>query len=135
LFISVAESIVIFAPMDHVGCDRACSLVTVCSSVYVRERNGPPEADDHRVHRILPVAISWNKVNAGIDRQDGRLLAGRQTRHEVPAHTRLLLAKAIGRPLERGDGRSPAKPTMGEHQVGIHLHQPPRRLPRPGPAP
>ncbi len=44
LFMSVAESIVIFPPIDQVGCASACSTVTSASSALVRPRNGPPEA-------------------------------------------------------------------------------------------
>ena len=43
LFISVAESMVIFAPMDQFGCCKASFLVTPCSSVRVFPKNGPPE--------------------------------------------------------------------------------------------
>ena len=41
---SVAESIVIFPPIAHVGCASACSTVTSCSSARERPRNGPPLA-------------------------------------------------------------------------------------------
>ncbi len=44
LLASVAESIVIFAPIDQVGCFSACSGVTADSSAFVASRNGPPEA-------------------------------------------------------------------------------------------
>ncbi len=44
LFISVAESTVIFAPIAQVGWLSACSTVTSVSSARVRPRNGPPEA-------------------------------------------------------------------------------------------
>ena len=43
LFASVAESIVIFGPMRHVGCASACSAVTSWRSSRVRPRNGPPD--------------------------------------------------------------------------------------------
>ena len=44
LFIIVAESIVIFGPIDQVGCCSASSSVAaaICSAVHVR--NGPPDA-------------------------------------------------------------------------------------------
>ncbi len=44
LFISVAESMVIFAPMDQLGWFRACSRVTVDRKARSRPRNGPPDA-------------------------------------------------------------------------------------------
>ena len=45
LFIIVAELIVIFGPIDQLGCFSAClraSRVRICSRDHVR--NGPPEA-------------------------------------------------------------------------------------------
>jgi hypothetical protein len=44
LFMSVAESTVIFGPMRQVGCCSACSGVTRASSVAGSVRNGPPDA-------------------------------------------------------------------------------------------
>src|SRR5947209_8195690 len=44
LFIKLAESIVIFGPIDHVGCRSACSGVTPSSSPVDRLRRAPPEA-------------------------------------------------------------------------------------------
>ena len=44
LFISVAESIVMRAPIVQVGCRSACSGVTASSSAGVQPRNGPPLA-------------------------------------------------------------------------------------------
>src|SRR3954447_23913823 len=44
LFMSVAESMVIFPPMAHVGCASASSTVTPARSSRRRPRNGPPEA-------------------------------------------------------------------------------------------
>ena len=44
LFISVAESIVIFAPMFQVGCWSASATVALDIDSRSRVRNGPPEA-------------------------------------------------------------------------------------------
>ena len=44
LFISVAESIVIFAPMLHVGWRIASATVASVMALNVFARNGPPEA-------------------------------------------------------------------------------------------
>src|SRR4051794_15682009 len=44
LFISVAESMVIFPPIVHVGWLSASSTVTPASASRARPRNGPPEA-------------------------------------------------------------------------------------------
>src|SRR3712207_7843064 len=43
LFIKVAESIVILAPMSHVGCRRASAAVTWANRSAVKLRKGPPE--------------------------------------------------------------------------------------------
>ena len=43
LFMRVAESMVIFWPIDHVGCFRACSGVTASISSNGLVRKGPPE--------------------------------------------------------------------------------------------
>ena len=40
----VAESIVIFAPIDQFGCCKACSTVTPSNSSRVRSRKEPPDA-------------------------------------------------------------------------------------------
>ena len=44
LFMSVAESMVIFPPIAQVGCASASSTVTDCSAARERPRNGPPDA-------------------------------------------------------------------------------------------
>ena len=44
LFISVAESMVTFGPMDQLGWASACFGVTPAMSVRLHDRNGPPEA-------------------------------------------------------------------------------------------
>ena len=54
LFMSVAESMVIFAPMSHVGCFRASAAVTVCNCSCVNLRKGPPE----QVSRIFSISLS-----------------------------------------------------------------------------
>ena len=48
LLASVAESIVIFAPIVHVGWRSARSGVTVARSATLESRNGPPDAVSHR---------------------------------------------------------------------------------------
>ncbi len=48
LFINVAESMVIFRPIDQLGCFRHSAKVTWRSSVSFRPRNGPPEAVSNR---------------------------------------------------------------------------------------
>ena len=48
LFIRVDESMVIFAPMLHVGCASASAAVTPASCARVRPRKGPPDAVTHK---------------------------------------------------------------------------------------
>ena len=43
LFIRLAESTVILAPMDQLGLCKASSLVTRCNSSVVFPKKGPPE--------------------------------------------------------------------------------------------
>ena len=54
LFIRVAESMVIFAPMFQLGCLRASALVLPASSSFFIPKKGPPEA----VSRILVRALA-----------------------------------------------------------------------------
>ena len=62
MFIIVAESMVIFAPISHVGCFSASAAVTVAICSFVKRRNGPPDA----VSRIFSTSLSpsptmlWN---------------------------------------------------------------------------
>ena len=44
LFIMVAESIEILAPMSQLGCASACSGVASAMSASAQLRNGPPDA-------------------------------------------------------------------------------------------
>ena len=44
LFIMVAESMVILAPISQLGCLSACALVAVAICSRGQVRNGPPEA-------------------------------------------------------------------------------------------
>ena len=56
LFIRVAESMVIFLPMLHVGCLRACSGVTFSNSSSDSRRSAPPDAV--MMSRRTPVSTS-----------------------------------------------------------------------------
>ena len=84
MFISVAELIVTFGPIDQVGCFSACSSVTlrIASSDHVR--NGPPEAvrTMRRTSSRRPALKRLeNRVVLGIDRQH-RCAGGRRAPHE-----------------------------------------------------
>ncbi len=55
LLTSVAESTVIFLPMDQLGCFRASAKVTFSKSFRDFPRKGPPEA----VNNIRSMAFPW----------------------------------------------------------------------------
>ena len=44
----LAESMVIFAPIDQFGCLAACARVAFCICSRVQVRNGPPDAVSSR---------------------------------------------------------------------------------------
>src|SRR5687767_2309458 len=75
LFISVAESIVILAHIDQVGCFNADSLVAFSIISLVAVRNGPPDA----VRTILRISLGapqradWNTAQCSLS--IGRMVA------------------------------------------------------------
>ena len=118
LFASVAESIVIFGPMRHVGCASASSGVTPSSSARERPRNGPPEAvrtsPTTRVRRSRPSRHWWS---AECSLSTGTIVPPPRSRARTassPAATRLsLFASASVTPCSSAQSvaRMPAKPT------------------------
>ena len=116
LFMRVAESIVILAPMFHVGWARASSLVTWASCSFVKWRNGPPLHVRSILSILLPGSMHWNMAECS--ESTGRMgtwcsLARRVMRS--PATTSVsLLAKAMAffALMAAMVGSSPAKPTM-----------------------
>ena len=120
LFISVAESIVIFAPICHVGCRRACSTVTPSSA-----GRGPPaeRAARRRQHEAADLAgrrsrqALEERAVLGVDRQQ-RTPCSRAARViSAPAITSVsLLASAMVRParIAASVGTRPAAPTSAE---------------------
>ena len=68
----VAESMVIFAPIDQFGCFSACSRVAARIASSVQVRNGPPDAV--RMMRLTSSRAARlerliDRVVLGIDRQ------------------------------------------------------------------
>ena len=118
LFMRVAESMVIFAPMSHVGCLSASSAVTcaICSAVNVLK--GPPE----HVSRIFSMLLSpsptmlWNIAECSLSTGSIGTRFSRAKRHiSSPATTRVsLLARHIFflALMAWIVGDSPANPTM-----------------------
>ena len=64
LFMSVAESIVIFAPMRHVGCLSACSTEADAITAFSAVRNGPPDPVmmTRSISSRRPASIAWKSA-------------------------------------------------------------------------
>ena len=115
---SVAESMVIFPPIAHVGCRRACSTVTPASSSRDRPRNGPPEAvivSRSSVPGGSPVSRWWIAVcSESIGMICAPVASARAVTSSPPTTSDSLLASARSIPSVRATivGPSPAEPTI-----------------------
>ena len=115
LFISVAESIVIFGPIRQVGCFRASSGVTRASSRADRPRNGPPE--DVRTTRRTscrpPAWSAWKIAECSLS--TGKIVRpacpGQVHHQRAGHHQRLLVGQRddLAR-LQRRPGPAQARP-------------------------
>ncbi len=117
LFMSVAESTVIFGPMFQVGCASASAAVTLASSRRVRPRNGPPDAvstSEWTVSGACP-SRSWKAAECSESTGMIRPPPSRQAASaRSPPATRLSLlasARSIPRSSAQNVAGSPAKPT------------------------
>ncbi len=120
LFISVAESIVILAPIFHVGCLSASSTVMDANFSAGHSRKGPPEAVKRMrwtSPRLWPTR-HWKTAlcseSTGSSGTPRRLAAAVM---RLPAITSVsLLASAIVRPASMAAivGKRPAPPTSAE---------------------
>src|SRR2546425_1114779 len=135
LFISVAESIVILAPIFHVGCCSASSTVTVASRAFGVSRKGPPDAVRRTrwtSARLWP-ARHWK--TALCSESTGRSFTPRARAAAVirlPATTSVsLLASATVRPARIAAlvGRGPPPPTSAQTATSAS----PARRTRPAP--
>ena len=85
---SVAESIVIFAPISQFGCASACSGVAAASASARRRRNGPPDAVS-QILRTVRAALTGETLRdrdvLGVERQELRAARARLLEHERPA--------------------------------------------------
>ena len=120
LFISVAESTVIFAPIFQVGCRRASATVASASFSFGHSRNGPPDAVRMirwTSLRLCP-ARHWKiALCSESTGRSGTLCSRAAAVIRAPAITRVsLLASAMGLPAWMAAivGRSPAPPTSAE---------------------
>ncbi len=117
LFASVAESIVIFGPIDQVGCASASSTVTDSSSARERFRKGPPEAVSTTESTVSAARPSrhWKtaecSLSTGSSAPPPRFQASSA---RSPAATRLSLfasASVTPRSSAHSVAPTPAKPT------------------------
>ena len=89
LFINVAESIVIFGPICHVGCFSASSAVTRSRLACARPRNGPPDAVSTRRRSSRACAAMQALVDGvvlAVDGQDRDAAAARGVHHQPAGH-------------------------------------------------
>ena len=126
LFISVAESMVIFGPMFHVGCRSASPGVTSASSAADRPRKGPPEAvriSRRTSRRSPPVQALVNRVVLAVDRQDFDGSAPRGLHHQPARHDENLLVgerdSLAG--VDRGEHRLEARRARRREQHRVHV--------------
>ncbi len=142
LFISVAESIVIFPPIAQVGWRSASSTVTPSSSARLRPRNGPPDAVSVSRSTVpgRSPSISW--CSARCSESTGMScapVASRQRHHQLAAHDQRLLVgqrdvDALGQRDDRGPEPRRADDRV-QHQIGAGLRHERARAPRDRPAP
>ena len=111
---SVAESTVIFGPMDQLGCFNACSGVTVARSATCRPRKGPPEpvSSSSSTGASRPArgqALEQGAVLA-VHGQDERARGACRSQHEGPArhHALLVGQRQLGAGVQRGHGGAQA---------------------------
>src|SRR5262245_51369707 len=120
LFINVAESTVIFAPIFHVGCWRASSTLTRASSSFGIVRNGPPDAVSRMrwtSDRLCPSRHWKIALCSESTGSSGTLCSRAAAVMRLPAITSVsLLANAIVFPvlIAAMVGKSPAPPTIAE---------------------
>src|SRR5260370_38687863 len=114
LFISVAESIVTFGPIDQLGWRRACSGVAARIASADQVRNGPPEAVNTMrwIFSRVPAASDWKM--ALCSESTGKTVApaaAARRMNSVPAQTSvsLLAGATLAPPPQAGGvGRKPA---------------------------
>src|SRR5215210_3738025 len=116
LFIIVAESMVIFGPIFHVGCLSASSGPIFRSSAFSLEKNGPPEAVSRMPSSSSSLRPSRHWKIAECSESTGMrgFSSARDITHSPPAIRDSLLARATLLPACSAPtvAASPAKPTM-----------------------
>ena len=107
---SVAESIVMRAPMAQVGCRSACSGVASASSAADQPRNGPPLAvtiSASTASGVLAGEQLLQRGVLGVHRQQARAAARERLPHERAARDEALLVgeRDVDARLQRGQRR------------------------------
>ena len=110
LFISVAESMVTFGPIDQLGCRSACSGVAARDRSAVQVRNGPPEAVRmmRRTSSRRPAVSAWNMALCSLSTGSTVGAGSGRAPHEqaAGAHQTFLVGERDGgAALDRGQGR------------------------------
>ena len=96
LFISVAESIVIFRPIRHVGCFNASLGLTVASWLREWPRNGPPDAvrtSRPNLARGPAVQALVDGVVLAVDGENLDAAAAGRVRHQGARHDQHFLVR------------------------------------------
>ena len=125
LFIIVAESMVIFAPILQLGCLSACSRVTCSSCSLVNVRNGPPDAVRISFSTLFCISPARHWKMAECSESTGRIGVLCFIASELmssPATTIVsLLARAMALPAFMAliVGRKPEKPTIAVTTMSI----------------
>ena len=105
LFIMVAESIVIFGPIFHVGCARASSIVIASNVSRRRSRNGPARRREDQAPRLFGPAAAHGLVDRAVLGVDGDQLGSALpgfVEDELSGDDQRLLV-GEGEPLSRAD--------------------------------
>ena len=110
LFISVAESMVIFGPIDQFGWRSACSGVACSIASSDQVRNGPPDAVrmTRRTSSRRPAPIAWNSALCSLS--TGSTVApncctARMNKRAGADEAFLVGERDSGAALDRGHGR------------------------------
>src|SRR5215216_4899868 len=135
LFIMVAESMVIFGPIRHVGCLSASSGPASTSLALSNEKKGPPDAVNKTslISSLRLPSRHWKIAECSESTGIMRLLGARLITHSPPATSDSLLARATRLPACRAPtvAARPAKPTMPFRTMSDG--RPASRLAEPGP--
>ena len=125
LFISVAESIVIFRPISQLGCLRHRCNVTPANSSALQPRNGPPEAvsNSRLIAEGCSPARHWAIALCSLSTGTTAtrfFLANSITSAPAATNVSLLaMAKVFPALMQAIEGASPANPTSALRTTSV----------------